>query len=65
MMKDALKQYIMDRVAYPNKEELDEVLELFQLKIFSERRIFKRPFATGSHVGFVQEGSREDDALQR
>ncbi len=56
-MKESLKQYILERVVHPKEEEVNEILALFEEKLYRKGDFFKKPFTVGPDVAFLSKGA--------
>lgn len=56
-MKDTLEEFIRLKVEHPNKQELQEILDLFQFIKFKKGDFFKKSFTISSEIGFLVNGA--------
>lgn len=56
-MKELLKQYLIEHVPSPKKEEIEEILSIFEIKEFKKGDYFKAPFKAGKEISFLAKGA--------
>lgn len=56
-MKNSLEKYIRLQVDDPSESEIQEILEIFELKIFGNKEFIKRPSTISKQLGFLVKGS--------
>ena len=56
-MKDSLEKYIKLKVENPCEKEIQEILDIFEIKYFENKEFIKKPFSIGKELGFLVEGS--------
>ena len=56
-MKDSLEKYIRVKVDNPSESEIQEILDIFEVKNFDKKEFIKRPFTISKELGFLVEGS--------
>lgn len=56
-MKDSLEKYIKLKVDNPSENEIQEILDIFEVKNFDKKDFIKRPFSIGKELGFLVKGS--------
>ena len=56
-MKDYFEKYIKTKVENPSEKELQEILNIFEIKNFEKKEFIKRPFTISKEVGFLVKGS--------
>lgn len=56
-MKKALKDFIITKVKYPKTEEIEEILNCFELRTYQKGDYFKAPFTKSKELGFLVEGA--------
>ncbi len=56
-MKDSLEKYIKLKVDHPSEKEMQEILDIFEVKYFEKKEFIKRPFSISKELGFLVEGS--------
>lgn len=56
-MKEVLEKYINDHIKKPNKQEIKDILVVFEEKELKKGAFFKAPFTIGKEFGFLVKGS--------
>ena len=56
-MKDSLEKYIKTKVDNPSQKEIQEILDIFEVKNFDKKEFIKRPFTISKELGFLVEGN--------
>jgi len=56
-VKEALEQYILEKVSRPKDEEIKEIISAFHERAYRRGDFFKEPFTMGNHVAFMSEGA--------
>lgn len=56
-MKDQLEQYIRKKVKNPRAEEIEAILNCFELCSLEKGTFFKKPFTINQEFGFLVEGN--------
>ena len=56
-MKEPLEKYIKLKVDNPSAKEIQEILDIFNVKNFDKKEFIKRPFSISKELGFLVDGS--------
>lgn len=56
-MKDSLEKYIKLKVDNPSDKEIQEILDIFELRHFNKKEFIKRPFTISKEIGFLVKGN--------
>jgi len=56
-LKDALEKYIREKVKTPSEEEIQEILDIFELRHFNKKEFIKEPFTICKEIGFLVKGN--------
>ena len=56
-MKIELENFIRTKVKYPKEEEIEEILNCFEIRSFKKGSYFKQPFTKSNELGFLVKGA--------
>jgi len=56
-MKDIFEGFIRDKVKHPDSDEIEEILNCFEIRNYQKGEYFKEPFTKSKELGFLVEGS--------
>lgn len=56
-MKNKLEDFIRTKVKHPKEEEIEEILNCFEIQTLKKGTYFKEPFTKSKELGFLVEGA--------